>query len=218
MPHALTRLPDRSDFRPGEWRLIQSLRTPKAVQRFLYTLPYNREKHGDTIRTFRCVLRRHTAHCLEGALTAATILEQHGYPPLLLDMGSLDKLDHVVFLFRENGKWGTVGKSRYPGLMGRKPVFSTIRQLVLDYVEPFVDHTGRLISYNVADLRDLPGVNWRTSERNVWAVENFLLKKKHTKIRTSHRDFLCYLERYRQYKKRHPDCEPTYYDSRPRWL
>ena len=45
-------------------------------------------------------MRHWSAHCLEGALTAATILEQHGYPPLLLDLESQDKLDHVLFLLR----------------------------------------------------------------------------------------------------------------------
>lgn len=136
----------------------------------------------------------------------------------MLDLGSADKLDHVVFLFRHNGKWGTVGKSRFPGLHGRKPVFPTIRQLVMDYVDPFVDHTGRLISYAVSDLRDVKGTDWRLSSRNVWAVERFLLRRRHKKIRTSERTYAHLLERYKQFKKRHPDREPAYYANRHLWL
>lgn len=188
------------------------------MQRYLRTLAYNREKHGETIRTFRRVVRLGTAHCLEAALTAATILEQHGYPPVVLDLGSADKLDHVVFLFRERGKWGAVGRSRYPGLHGRKPVFSTVRQLVMDYVDPFVDHTGRLISYNVVDLRDIPRVDWRFSEQNVWAVERYLLAQRHKRVRTSPRRYRALLRRYRAFKKRFPDREPAYYAGRSRWL
>src|SRR6266508_1577778 len=67
-----------------ERRLIHELRTPTAVQRWLNDLPYNREPAGDTMRGFRGVVRTRTAHCLEAALFAATVLEQHRYPPLLL--------------------------------------------------------------------------------------------------------------------------------------
>lgn len=211
-------MPDRSAFRPREWRLIQRLRTPQQVQRFLNTVPYNREKHGDTLRTFRGVLRNSTAHCLEGTLTAATILEQHGYPPTVLDMVSSDGLDHVVFLFEHNGKYGTVGRSRYPGLHGRKPMFTSIRALVQDYVDPFVDSTGRLLAYGVADLRDIPRVDWRLSERNVWAVERYLFTIRHHRIRTSPHLYRLWLDRYRRYKKRFPDREPLYYPNKHRWL
>ena len=53
------------------------------MQRYLNRLPYNTEPQGDTLRAFRQVVRRGTAHCLEAALFAACALEQHGYPPLL---------------------------------------------------------------------------------------------------------------------------------------
>ena len=53
---------------------------------------------GETKRTFRGVVAHHTAHCLEAALTAAVILEQHGFPPRVMSLESIDKLDHVVFV------------------------------------------------------------------------------------------------------------------------
>ncbi len=61
--------PSPDQFTPAERRLIQSLRTPTAVQRFLNRLPYNTEPGGDTLRSFRQVARRRTAHCLEAALS-----------------------------------------------------------------------------------------------------------------------------------------------------
>jgi hypothetical protein len=75
--------PQRPDvFTREERRIIQRHRTPEQVQRFLRRLPYNWELHGDTLRSFRQVVRHKTAHCLEAALVAAVILEQHGYPRL----------------------------------------------------------------------------------------------------------------------------------------
>jgi hypothetical protein len=95
--------PRRTAFRPKEWALVRKLRTPRQVQGFLHKLPYNWDRPV-TLRTFRGVVQHGKASCLEGALTAATILEQHGYPPLLLDLESQDDLDHVLFLFQRKGR------------------------------------------------------------------------------------------------------------------
>ena len=76
--------PALTEFTAAERRVINRLRTPDAVQHFLNELPYNMEPDGVTLRSFRGVIRHQTAHCLEAALSAAVILEQHGYPPLVL--------------------------------------------------------------------------------------------------------------------------------------
>jgi hypothetical protein len=98
--------PALSIFTPAERRLIRRLRTPILVQRFLNRLPYNTEaKPGpETLRSLRQVLRHRTAHCLEAALAAACILEQHGFPPLVISLKSADYLDHVIFVYRERGR------------------------------------------------------------------------------------------------------------------
>ncbi|MBW1767316.1 MAG: hypothetical protein JRJ65_09735 [Deltaproteobacteria bacterium] len=61
-----------------EWKIICRHRTPYQVQQFLNRLPYNHEKPKETLRSFRGVVRSGSAHCLEAALSAAVILEQHG--------------------------------------------------------------------------------------------------------------------------------------------
>src|SRR5258708_34627979 len=111
-------------FTASERRLIARLRTPLAVQKFLNRLPYNEEPHGRaTLRSFRGVVRSGCAHCLEAALFAAVALEQHGYPPLVLSFESIDDLDHAIFVYRGKGRrWGSIARSRAPGLHGRKPV------------------------------------------------------------------------------------------------
>jgi hypothetical protein len=147
--------PTPQAFTAKEWKLICQHRTPYQLQRFLNELPYNHEKNGETLHTFRWVVRHRSAHCLEAALSAAVILEQHGYPTLLLDIESQDDLDHVLFLYRKKGKWGTVARSRDPGLHGRKPVFHTLRELVDSYAEPFIDFSGRIVGFGVCNLADL---------------------------------------------------------------
>ena len=163
-------------FTAAERRLIARLRTPAAVQRWLNSLPYNNEPHGETLRSFRGVVRTGTAHCFEAALAAAVILEQHRYPPLVLSFESIDLLDHVIFVYRGPRGWGSVARSRDPGLHGRKPVFATPRALALSYFEGYIDFTGRIKAYAVVDLRVLGRYDWRLSASNIWKAERLLLE------------------------------------------
>lgn len=212
--------PPRTAFRPPERRLIERLRTPIAVQRFLNELPYNTEPPPGraTLRSFRGVVRHGTAHCLEAALAAAVILEQHGYPPLVLSFESIDELDHVLFAYRTRTGWGSVARSRDPGLHGRKAVFPTARALASSYVDPYIDFTGRITGYAVADLRTLvDGYDWRLSEKNVWKVERALLELPHRAIRSSDRRIDALRRRYREYRAQYGRKPVHYYRGRERW-
>lgn len=210
--------PPRGAFTAQEWRVIQAHRTPRQVQEYLRRMPYNREQEGETLRSFRGVIREGKAHCLEGALAATVILEQHGYPPLLLDLESQDNLDHVLFVFRRRGRWGTVARSRDVALHGRRPVFRTLRNLVMSYVDPYVDFSGRITGYGVFDLRSLGKYDWRLSEKNVWAVERALIKFPHRKIKTSDRRHREMLARFRAFRAKHPDAPAAYYSGKHRWM
>ncbi len=206
--------PPSSVFTSAERRLIRALRTPAAVQAFLNALPYNTEPPPEpaTLRSFRGVVRRQTAHCLEAALTAAVILEQHGYSPIVMSLESIDGLDHVVFVYRRRGRWGAVARSRDPGLHGRRPVFRTLRHLALSYFDPFVDRTGCLNAYGATDLRRLGPYDWRLSDTNVWKVERLLFEIPHRPIRWSPARLARLRKRYRAFVQAHPDRKPTYYD------
>ena len=209
--------PARSTFTPRERRILEAARTPEKVQRWLESLPYNFEERGETLRTFRGIVRVKQAHCLEAALSAATILEQHGYPPTLMDFESIDDIDHVVLLFRDGSGYGAVARSRDPGLHGRKPVFRSIRNLVYSYVDPYVDHTGRINGYGLLDLRTVT-MDWRLSTRNVWAVERALIRMPHHSLRTSDERYRRWHTKYERYKERYPDQRPVFYPNRHRWL
>jgi hypothetical protein len=207
-------LPAKKDFTRREWKLIQRHRTPEQVQQFLRTIPYNREMDGKTCYSFRRVLRENTAHCLEGALVAATILEQHGYPPVLVSIESQDKLDHVLLLFQRKGRLGSVARSRDTGLHGRKPVFRTVRDLVMSYFETYIDNTGRITGYGVASLYELGSYDWRFSLRNVFKVERHLQDIPHRQIHSSDARYERAHKRYRQFRSEHPDSYPDYFQNR----
>jgi hypothetical protein len=209
---------DKKLFTAKEWKLVQRLNTPAKVQRFFSRLPYHWESDGATVRSFREVVKRNEAHCLEAAVSAAVILEQHGYTPLLLDLESHDLLDHVIYVFKDNGRWGSIARSRDIGLNGRKPVFRSLRDLAWSYFDPYVDFSGRLKGYALTSLYELGNYDWRFSPRNMIKIEDHLRAIPHKPLRSSDARYKKLLARYHQYKKRYPDRTPTYYDSRPNWM
>lgn len=207
-------------FLAGERRLIARLRTPDRVQAYLNALPYNQERPpgGETLRSFRGVVRHRTAHCLEAALAAAVILEQHGYPPLVLSFESIDKLDHVLFVYRSRTGWGAVARSRDPGLHGRRPVFQSARALARSYFDPYIDRTGCITAFAVVDLRDALGrYDWRVSDKNVWKVEQMLIDVPHTALPVNWARERRLRERYVRFVERYPDRKPLRYPRRDRW-
>ncbi len=214
----MNRKPDRQAFTNNEWKLVQSQRTPAQVQRYLSSLPYNWERTGGTQRSFREVLKRGEVHCMEAALAAAVILEQHGYPPLLVSLESWDKLDHVIFVYQRLGLWGSVARSRDLGLHGRRPVFRTLRQLAWSYFDPYIDFSGRLIGYGLGNLYDLENYDWRFSPRNLWKVEDYLREIPHRAIRSSDRRYERLHKRYQEFKKNNPEQQADYYDHREQWM
>jgi hypothetical protein len=206
-------------FTERERHVIRRLRTPGAVQRWLNALPYNQERGGETLRSFRGVVRHNTAHCLEAALAAAVVLEQHGYPPLVLSFESIDQLDHVIFVHRTpEGRWGSVARSRDPGLHGRQAVFATARALALSYVDPYVDFTGRITGYAVVNIAALLGrYDWRLSPRNVWKAKQALIDYPHRPIASSDARIDRLRRAYYRFKLHNPDRKPVDYRGRERW-
>lgn len=164
------------------------------------------------------VVRRGKAHCLEAALSVATLLEARDYPPLILDLESKDDLDHTLFLYTKNGKFGTVGMSRDIGLHGRKPVFKTIRSLVQSYAIPYIDAKAEIIGYGVFDLRTLKNTSWRTTGKEVWFVEEAMKEKDHIPFRSPRMFIQKWRKKYLAFKKEYPDRQPDYFPDQERWI
>jgi hypothetical protein len=179
---------------PQETRLLRSLSTPWKIQKYLDSLPYNNEPHGDTCRSPRRTIRDQTAHCLEAALLAAAALHVNGKPPLILDLESVRDDDHVIAIFRIDGHWGAMAKSNYSGLRFREPVYRTLRELVMSYFEHYYNLKGEKTLRGFSrpvNLRRFDGMDWMTSEQDVWEIPEYLTTISHTPIlRTARRMYM----------------------------
>ncbi len=175
--------PDQFGLTSSEYKTLSKLKTPIQIQDFLDRLPINFEKKGETYMSPRRVLTEWKAHCIEGALLAATALWLHGESPLLLDLtAKKHDTDHVIALYKRNGFWGAVSKSNHAVLGFRDPIFKTIRELALSYFnEYYLAGTGEktLLSYSSpVDLRKL-GIEWITAPHDLFEVEKLLNQTTH---------------------------------------
>jgi len=168
----------RSLLSPAEHRVFKKLDTPERIQTCLEALPQNfsRSREG-SCRSVRRIVAEGKAYCLEGAVFAAASLAYHGSPPLLLDIKTTDHdEEHVVAIFKEDGRWGAISKTNHPVLRWRDPVYKSVRELAMSYFhEYFLWQNGKktMRSYSKAfDLRRYRPESWVTTEGSLeWLAE-----------------------------------------------
>ncbi len=178
-----------NEWNAHERRLLRPLTTPAKIQRFLdEEIAYNQEPHGATCYSPRTVLRELAAHCMEGAVLAALALRRLGYAPLLVDLEAVRDSDHVLAVYRVNGRWGAVAKSDYAGLRSREPVYGTIRELAMSYFEHYYNPAGektlRAYSKPVSLARFDRSLRWMSTLDEIWPIPGYLCEIPHTQILT----------------------------------
>lgn len=198
----------RLGYSEEEIKFFKKLNSPKKIQDFLNTLKFNFEKDGETCYSPRVVIKKTTAHCMEGAMFAAAALEFYGFPPSVLDLRSIKPQDddHVVAVFKQFGCFGAISKTNHAVLRYREPVYKTIRELALSYFHEYFLNNGKKTLREYSEpfnlryfdkpgkLRPLPnpppggeGIlqNWRTSEKDLFEIPEYLDAIKHFKILSS---------------------------------
>ncbi len=175
----------KSGFASREYKALAKLATPIKIQDFLDKLPMNWEKHGDTHRSPRYVLKEKKAHCIEGALLAAAALWIAGDPPLIMNLSArLGKGDddHVVALYKRGNRYGAISKTNHAVIRFRDPVYRTPRELALSYFhEWFLNSNGEKVLECYSQPLDMRrfGTDWLTTEKDLWDVANALSERKH---------------------------------------
>lgn len=170
--------------KPGRWtaperRLLRSLRSPERIQESLDSIAYSTDHFA---RCPREVIRDRKATCFDGALFAAAALAEIGFPPLLLDLRAVRDDDHILAVFRRNGRFGAVAKSNFVGLRFREPVYKTTRELAMSYFELYFNLQGEKTMREYSVLFDLSTVDrwaWRTSNEHMDDISDRLDALRH---------------------------------------
>ena len=170
----------------GELKILKKLKTPAKIQDFLDKLKINFEEKRDTCLSPVMVLKKGKCHCMEGAILAALALRVQGYKPLVVDLTSNSRdFDHVVAVYKKNGKWGAISKTNHAVLKYREPVYNSIRELVMSYFHEYFDNKGRknLRSYSMpVDLSRFDEMGWTITDKEVWYIPDYLADIKHFQI------------------------------------
>ncbi|MFC1705158.1 hypothetical protein ACFLZ6_02425 [Nanoarchaeota archaeon] len=196
------------DFTKQELKLIKRLDTPNKVQRFLDKTKYN---FKDTTWSFRNVVKKKKANCLEGALFVAVILSHHGYKPTIVCMEAKDDIDHNIFIYKSKGKYGSVAISRDKGLKGRKPVYKTLRALIMSYYPYYYNYyTGDKSDITLRGFSDPIDLSkfkkdWITSKKDLKFIESYLYKIPYKKL---------FLRNKKLYKRTKPAKKGYYYSPK----
>ena len=90
--------------------------------------------------------------------------------------------------------------------------------LARSYMDPFVDKTGRLSGFGLAELRELGAYDWRFAERSAWKIERWLIDYPHHKVHMPDRRYHEWHERYLRYISRYRGRKPVYYENRDTWV
>lgn len=150
-----------------EIKFLKQLDNPDKIQGFLDSIDYNPDY---SCRSPRHVIRKKSAHCFEGALFAAAVLDFNGFKPLLVDMKAVNDDDHVIAVFKANNHWGAIAKSNFTSLRFREPVYRSIRELIMSYFDFFFNTNGykSLRSYSLPlDLSVFESLNWKTTDEDL---------------------------------------------------
>ena len=168
MTKPLTKAFLESSLTRSEARRISRLTTPAKIQAFLDTIEYSEEER---YRSPLTVLRDMKGHCFDGALFAAAMLRRIGHPPLIVDIIPNDNDDdHLLAVFKVDGRWGAVAKSNYTGLRYREPVHRTLRELIMTYFEVFFNAIGEktMRAYTrPLNLQEFDKLQWETCDKSL---------------------------------------------------
>lgn len=164
---------------------LKKLKSPKQIQDFLNSLPFNFEKRGETYRGVVRTLESKEAHCFEGALVAAFALKQMGYKPLILDLRASNKdIDHVVAIYKKDGFWGAISKTNHAVLRYREPIYKSVRELAMSYFHEYFLKSGQktMRSFSKPFDLDKSKIDWVNSNEQLFELMERLDNSPHTEI------------------------------------
>lgn len=160
-------------FTSDEHDLLARLSHPETVQEYLDGLTYDfdaADSQTRDVRSFRRVVKDQQAICFDAAFTAVTALQYHEYDPFFLKflLRSPERyLAHVVAIYSDGTKLGSVGFSRRESLKGKPPSFRTPSQILKDYKKSAFEEGYYTMNWSTVHPSFLPTLDWKFSDENL---------------------------------------------------
>ena len=146
-------------FSAAESSLVKRLKTPEKIQRFIdNNLIYDPEREN---RSVLDVIRDRKAECFNGALFAFTCLLYHGYECTIIELSARRDEEHMLAVFKKDGNYGSIAKSKFLGLKFRHPIYQSLRDLAVSYMEFYIAFDGRYSLQSYSQWKDFTKYKFR---------------------------------------------------------
>lgn len=108
--------------------VIQAVETPSQAEKYCSWLKDNRKKDDEYhYYSFKSVHEGARIDCNEVAYSAAALLGDNGYPPIVMCLSDfLNSEGHMVFVYKQHGKYGSIGIQQNDC---QEPVYDSIETL-----------------------------------------------------------------------------------------
>lgn len=158
---------------------LDHLNTPEKIQDFIDTqITYDPYRENRSVQE---VITDKQAECYNGALLATACLLNQGVKASIIEILAREDEEHVLCVYQQNGKYGSIAQSKFLGLKSRFPMYATIRDLVISYQEFYFSFAGllSLSSYTEPLLLDQYQLKWLIDPNTVVQMAQDLRQSTH---------------------------------------
>ncbi|MDP2749283.1 MAG: hypothetical protein Q8O89_00440 [Nanoarchaeota archaeon] len=149
--------------------VIEYVKTPKQAEEYIqvYLEP---NISGAFVKSFKRTHEERKADCADATVAAAALLSDNGYEPTYLLMASKNKNGkmsseaHAVFIYKEKGKYGTMGINL---LDNNDPRFSSLDDVAIFFEYDF---------YSCGKMEEKVIPDWISTQRNLLISKTELQK------------------------------------------
>ena len=164
---------------PATRKLIESLNTPDLIQQYVNEkITY--DPSGE-YRTFQQIVDEGKGDCYMGALFACACLLYHGYIASVNLLGAREDECHVLAVYKTETGLGSLAQSKFQGLKIRQPMYPTLRDLVVSYLESYFSFAGKYSLISFTELIDLDKYKFQ------WLYDREAVKKLDDELMTNAR-------------------------------
>ncbi|MEM3374472.1 MAG: hypothetical protein QXE31_04590 [Candidatus Woesearchaeota archaeon] len=157
----------KKKFTYKEINFLKKLNTPEKIQNYINTLDYNTGKRLCVLK----VLRLRKADCVEAAIFASFVLSIHNIKNFLITLEAVRDEDHFICVYKEKNRYGSLAQSKFLGLRDRKPVYKTIKELVMSYYEHYFNFYGELTLRRYSLPYYLKGDKWIYHNKEIYKID-----------------------------------------------
>lgn len=165
------------------YKILENCNTPEKVQAYIDTNiiydPYRED------RSVLQVINDGRGECYNGALFGVACFLRAGYKTSIIELYARGgDEEHILAVYKKGKYYGCVAQSKYLGLKYRQPMYSSIRDLAVSYMEYYFGYDGRYSLQSYTSLFPLGKYQgkWLTDSATVVQIGKDLRNATHHKL------------------------------------